>query len=1014
NDATYIDVVTDSGNVYACVQSGTNHPVTDPAYWLLIVSKGAKGDQGDIGASVLVKGSVATVESLPGGASVGDLYIVIADGHGYGWNGATWEDCGLMRGTAGADGVDGATWRSGSAVPDNGVGTDGDFYFRDTTSDVYLRSAGTYSIICNNKGLPGDPGADGANGSNITFQGVYNAGTTYDNLAGVTYSDEFYSSLQGSNIGHTPGEAGSETWWLKVVAKGDNPFAHFTTPLYTDTGTVTLSGDAVTPSHLTIGPGENTFSGTTSGQNTGDIVLASPNHGLSLTNQTLAMGTPSSISGVTTNLVSSGTHTHELSGVTGSGSVVLATSPTISFPTLTAPVLGAATASSINKVIITAPAATATLTIANGATLTCSATAGVSGTNTGDVTLSANSGLVVTAGQVLYMGTPNTITSTSTNTVSTNTHSHAITAGVGFVGNGTARYQTLVTQTTPFAPIWTTATGTGIPVFADNATMTNPTLGNAHVTTVNKVTITAPANAATLTIANYASLVCTATANISGTNTGDQTGGTPALTLGTVNTAGVSTNFLRRDDTILVFDATYPATQAFADTAVVGTATVAARRDHKHAMPAAPTLSGLGGVPTSLTISTTAPLSGGGDLTSDRTLTTSMATNKLIGRGTAGTGVMEEITLGSGLTLAGTTLNATTTAGLVAGGTANQVLAKIDGTDFNTKWMDVCNNDAGNGARYDSGSVVGWLNVTTGSYTGQSAGQTLTPAAGITPHVFVSKSITAVIGNIWTCLGGNKSSALANITGGVSYGGGAADTLYLGTNAAINTNAATYRYFALSCHDGSKTKARVIPFSYTGNGAARTLTGLGADLTAATHAVVIIKGAGAQSAVFRTTAHTGTTCSYFVIATADIASGGIESFDTDGFSVGTNAAVNTNAVVYEGAVILSDASGTAEMVVGEYAGVGGSGQGVMLPSLVPSADKHMPFFLPAGALQCHFKKMSSQLLAFISAATADVAGSLTYQRGTMLTLPETAAVQTANSSVVFFAPRCTTTVQTLT
>jgi hypothetical protein len=60
----------------------------------------------------------------------------------------------------------------------------------------------------------------------------------------------------------------------------------------------------------------------------------------------------------------------------------------------------------------------------------------------------------------------------------------------------------------------------------------------------------------------------------------------------------------------------------------------------------------------STTISTTAPLSGGGDLSANRTLTTSMSTNKLIGRGTAGTGVMEEITLGTNLSLTGTTLNA--------------------------------------------------------------------------------------------------------------------------------------------------------------------------------------------------------------------------------------------------------------------------------------------------------------------------------------------------------------------
>lgn len=43
--------------------------------------------------------------------------------------------------------------------------------------------------------------------------------------------------------------------------------------------------------------------------------------------------------------------------------------------------------------------------------------------------------------------------------------------------------------------------------------------------------------------------------------------------------------------------------------------------------------------------------------------TDSMSTNKLLGRGTAGTGVIEEITLGTNLSLAGTTLNATGSGG---------------------------------------------------------------------------------------------------------------------------------------------------------------------------------------------------------------------------------------------------------------------------------------------------------------------------------------------------------------
>ena len=61
---------------------------------------------------------------------------------------------------------------------------------------------------------------------------------------------------------------------------------------------------------------------------------------------------------------------------------------------------------------------------------------------------------------------------------------------------------------------------------------------------------------------------------------------TPNLTLGTANAAGSANTVIRSDATILAFDATNPTTSAVADAAAVGSATVAARRDHKHAREA--------------------------------------------------------------------------------------------------------------------------------------------------------------------------------------------------------------------------------------------------------------------------------------------------------------------------------------------------------------------------------------------------------------------------------------------
>jgi len=72
-----------------------------------------------------------------------------------------------------------------------------------------------------------------------------------------------------------------------------------------------------------------------------------------------------------------------------------------------------------------------------------------------------------------------------------------------------------------------------------------------------------------------------------------------------------------------------------------------------------------GGTVTSIA---TAGLISGGTITNSGTITTSINTNKLVGRSTLGVGVMEEITLGTGLSFTGTTLNVTSASPLTTKG----------------------------------------------------------------------------------------------------------------------------------------------------------------------------------------------------------------------------------------------------------------------------------------------------------------------------------------------------------
>lgn len=97
-------------------------------------------------------------------------------------------------------------------------------------------------------------------------------------------------------------------------------------------------------------------------------------------------------------------------GTTGIGNVVLATSPT-----LVTPVLGVATATSINKTAITAPATGSTLAVADGKTLTASNTLTLAGTDGTTMTFQAT-------GTVVNRDSTDTLTHKTIDTSGTGNH----------------------------------------------------------------------------------------------------------------------------------------------------------------------------------------------------------------------------------------------------------------------------------------------------------------------------------------------------------------------------------------------------------------------------------------------------------------------------------------------------------------------------------------------------------------------------------------------------------------
>jgi len=163
-----------------------------------------------------------------------------------------------------------------------------------------------------------------------------------------------------------------------------------------------------------------------------------------------------------------------LSNETGSGLAVFATSPT-----LTTPTIGVATATSINKMAITAPATSSTLAVADGKTLTSSNTLTLAGTDGTTITFQGT-------GTYVMRSSTDTLTNKTVNLTSNTlvaTSAQLATAVTNETGSGLLVFGTSPTLTTPVlsGSITGTYTLAGTPTIA-TPTITSPTVTNAIVT----------------------------------------------------------------------------------------------------------------------------------------------------------------------------------------------------------------------------------------------------------------------------------------------------------------------------------------------------------------------------------------------------------------------------------------------------------------------------------------------------------------------------------------------------
>jgi hypothetical protein len=366
------------------------------------------------------------------------------------------------------------------------VTNSGELAANTSTPKIWLKTAddGTTTPIWVGAQIESSPG-DWSSAVKLATQSAIN--TTFMPKAGGTFTSDV-SFSGGADIrfietgGGTdyvafqaPSAIASSVTWTLPNADGSNG------QFLKTNGTGTLSW---------ADPGTATSATNLAGGSTGAI----PYQSATSTTTFLSAGTSGDI------LTYGGSNAPAWSSGTGTGSPVRATSPT-----LTTPTLGVATATSINKVAITAPATSATLTIADGKTLTASNTLTFTGTDSSSVAFG-------TGGTVAYQG-------------------------------GTLA-QFASTTSSQLAGVISDETGSGALVFGTSPTFTTAIDGGASFSAfASSTTLTVGYNSTAASTTNISTgAVASATTKTINIGTGGAAGSTTNINLGSSNGGTVTVN----------------------------------------------------------------------------------------------------------------------------------------------------------------------------------------------------------------------------------------------------------------------------------------------------------------------------------------------------------------------------------------------------------------------------------------------------------------------------------------